>query len=142
MQDLEQQMQQWQQLQQEQPAWQGLQQLGVQEQQQQQQGLGVQVAEQQQLVGPSVGSAGAAVGDEEEDDELLGYDDPPGLFDYEAGAMQGKRGHNVSMLLSSDSYHGSTLVDSKFAVSPADMKYSRDGVPISHIAAAQHTQRY
>lgn len=65
------------------------------QQQQEQQGLGVQVMQQQQqqLVGPStVGAPASAIApaigegpEEEEDDELLGYDDPPGLFDYEAG---------------------------------------------------------
>lgn len=60
-----------------------LQQQRGQQELQQQQGLGVQVAEQQQLVGPAVGSpAGAHDADE---DELEGYDDPPGLFDFEAG---------------------------------------------------------
>jgi len=65
-----------------------------QQQQQQQQDLlhrhpddvGLQVMQQQQLVGSEVGAAAAA---EDDDDELLGYDDPPGLFDYEAGEESG-----------------------------------------------------
>lgn len=89
-QDFQQLDQPWQQ--QDQP-WQ----LQDQAQQQEQSGLGVQVMQQQQqdqqLVDPStVGAPASAVAgaigegpEEEEDDELLGYDDPPGLFDYEAG---------------------------------------------------------
>lgn len=62
--------------------------MPLQDQPEQQQALGVQVVQQQQLVGPSIGEPaepGAAGEGDEDDDELLGYDDPPGLFDYEAG---------------------------------------------------------
>lgn len=54
--------------------------LGLQ--QQRQVGLGIQ-AVQQGGVGPEVGFTEA----DEDEDELLGYDDPPGLFDYEAGQL-------------------------------------------------------
>lgn len=76
------QQQAWQQ-QQQQQYQQELQQQRGQLQQQQLAGVGVQVVEQQQLVGPAVGSPAGA--DEEDEDELDGYDDPPGLFDFEAG---------------------------------------------------------
>lgn len=65
----------------------------LQDQPEQQQALGVQVVQQQQLVGPSIGEPaepGAAGEGDEDDDELLGYDDPPGLFDYEAGKPRRK----------------------------------------------------
>lgn len=83
--DMPQELQQqaWQQQQQQQYKAELQQLQGQQLQQQQPAGVGVQMAEQQQLVGSAVGSPAGA--DDEDEDELEGYDDPPGLFDFEAG---------------------------------------------------------
>jgi hypothetical protein len=65
-----------------------------QQQQQQAAALGLQVMQQPQLMSPGTPEATAAEGGlgsrdleaEEDDEDLLAVEEPPGLFDYEAGA--------------------------------------------------------